>query len=360
MSSNHGLKRFQLAGSRCKPVPSIVIHAAQGSKTVSLSHTELWMSHLKAGFMERHQADLAEAFAWLKSNQAPAPVWEMACTKASAPFRRLLRSGNAEKVVGSMNKTTESCRLREEEYIKAIFPAVRSMANQGDVEGLRQALSLLSPDALMKTGSSLEECALIVQQFRNGEDTEQLATELIGRLETLGRLADGSACAPSVRSKSLRIIKEAEATRRRQQAACQKARSQIRKAMRPLVSMEYADIALSGVHGLKNPLMTKMQNMVYRGGPTNEEQAFVECVTHALTASDDLVRGIYQMNRGGYAHEWLAEERFGWGQEGILSGVSEPGKLCRSYVRRHFGSAMLQPIDTYLSWANSMNDNCEH
>jgi len=142
------------------------------------------------------------------------------------------------------------------------------------------------------------------------------------------------------------------------QAACDRARNSARKAMRPLVTMEYADIAMDGLHRLKGPLVTKMQDMVYQGGPTREGQRFADCATNALAASDDLVRGIYQMNRGGYAHEWLAKDRFGYGQEGILSSIAEPGDSCRAYVRKRFGNAMLRPIEAYLSAIEFMDENC--
>lgn len=156
-----------------------------------------------------------------------------------------------------------------------------------------------------------------------------------------------------------REVARIEAEEAAAQRKCDQAKRAVAKEMPRLTSTAYADTAAYGIRSTRDALVIKMNRMVANGGPTYEEDDWVQCVVGSLSAADDMIRGIYQMNYGGYAHEWVELGRFEWAQEGILSSTAQPGEDCRSFVRSGLGSSTLAPIDRYLAAVDRLEETCE-
>lgn len=137
----------------------------------------------------------------------------------------------------------------------------------------------------------------------------------------------------------------------RAQARCAAAVSHRRQSMGTLTSAAYGERMGRALVRIRDELQGRMRRMVAAGGPSNEQQDWVQCVVESLSSGDDIWRGIHQMNRGGYAEEWVERGQFGMGQESMLESVAEPGAACRSWVRARWGSSILGPIETYNRWS---------
>ncbi|MCP4922239.1 MAG: hypothetical protein GY913_35505, partial [Proteobacteria bacterium] len=99
------------------------------------------------------------------------------------------------------------------------------------------------------------------------------------------------------------VLAEAEAEIARIEAAeaaaerkCDQAKRAVANEMPRLTSTAYADTAAYGIRNTRDALVMKMNRMVAYGGPSYDEQEWVQCVTYALGDADDMIRGIYQMN----------------------------------------------------------------
>ena len=131
---------------------------------------------------------------------------------------------------------------------------------------------------------------------------------------------------------------------------CKRARKIIAEPMRTLTSIAYADRLGEKLRALSSQVASKARKIVRRNGkPSIAQQAFIACVSHSLSAADDVMRGIYAMNRGRYARDWISRRRFSAPQEALIERIGRPKAQCRGYVRRGLGSDVLRPIDAYLN-----------
>ena len=165
-------------------------------------------------------------------------------------------------------------------------------------------------------------------------------------------------CFRAVLADADRQIAQIEAEEAAQRRMCDEAKRAVAKEMPRLTSTAYADTAAYGIRNTRDALIMKMNRMVAYGGPAYDEQEWVQCVTYALTDADDMIRGIYQMNYGGYAHEWVELGRFEWAQEGILNGFAKPDENCAKFVRKNLGSSTLAPVDRYLKAVDRLDQVC--
>ena len=153
-------------------------------------------------------------------------------------------------------------------------------------------------------------------------------------------------------------LERAAADRAARDRKCAAAKRTLAAKVPALTKTSFAGQVNAGVIRMRDALMSSMRRTVTRGGPTAEEEAFVQCVTWVAQDADDLTRGIYQMNHGGYAHEWVELGRFHAPQEGVLAGVAGPGEACRTWVRGKLGSSVLGPIESYLDAAEAADAAC--
>jgi hypothetical protein len=76
---------------------------------------------------------------------------------------------------------------------------------------------------------------------------------------------------------------------------------------------------------------------------------------NALAAVDDVAKGVWQMNKGNYAHEWVQTGRLGTDQEGMLDRIGAPGAHCEEWVKALFRADTFAPISSYLTARDKMD-----
>ena len=209
------------------------------------------------------------------------------------------------------------------------------------------ARSVVESEDLAPALRGLQRCAkLLPAALKNEDDLIQMSTQ----------------AEPTIRQCASHGLSLAEAERAeiaRQQQRCESAKSKLRPLMRQMTKVSYADRLGSRIRSTRDSLVVQMETIARRGGPTHEEQAWVECVAYALQSGTDLMNNIYEIDYGGHSEEWVEHGQFNWRQEGALSQLVEPGEQCRSFVRRGIGSSMVSSIERYLQLSEALGEVCQ-
>lgn len=130
---------------------------------------------------------------------------------------------------------------------------------------------------------------------------------------------------------------------------CEEQGELLRAAMTTLTSSSYGETFRRKLVAGAGALQGELARRVGPDGVTDTDQAWADCATDAFAAADDVVKGIWQMNRGGYGSEWVSVGRFVYDQEQMLARISSPGEVCAAWVRGQLGDEVLSPVDRYLA-----------
>lgn len=140
---------------------------------------------------------------------------------------------------------------------------------------------------------------------------------------------------------------------------CAAPAKKMKTAMSTLTSSTWGETLRKQLVVGASALGSELAGRVGTEGPSAADQAWAECATNAMGSVDDVAKGVWQMNKGNYAHEWVQTGRFGTDQERMLDDINDPGVRCGDWVKGQFRADTLAPIGTYLTARDKMDElNC--